>query len=90
MLDFRPPYGRSQESPPPLKRISRPRAMITMPQVTPRITVNQSPAPSFVKEDQQRQQEAGDAEQNLENDMKNVHDGLSEDWKCGSGHGRTD
>jgi hypothetical protein len=43
-----------------------------------------------VEEDQQRQQEAGDAKEDLQNDMKNVHDGLSESWNCGSVRGGTD
>ena len=90
-----------------LKRISRPRAMITTPQVTPRMTVKrlrfrsatpeelrpgahaaaehvgQTAATSLVQQDEQGQQEAGDAQQHLQNDMKNVHDGLSEDGDCG-------
>jgi hypothetical protein len=43
-----------------------------------------------VEEDEQRQQEAGDAKEDLQNDMKNVPDGLSESWKCGSVRGGTD
>jgi hypothetical protein len=37
-----------------------------------------------VEEDEQRQQEAGDAQEDLQDDMKNVHDGLSGSWDCGS------
>jgi hypothetical protein len=32
-----------------------------------------------VQQDKQRQQKAGDAQEDLQNDMKNVHDGLSEE-----------
>jgi hypothetical protein len=42
-----------------------------------------------VEQDEQGQQEAGDAQEDLQNDMKNVHDGLSEDWECGSLAGLT-
>jgi hypothetical protein len=37
-----------------------------------------------MEQDEQGQQEAGDAQEDLQNDMKNVHDGLSEDRKCGN------
>jgi hypothetical protein len=42
-----------------------------------------------VEQDEQGQQEAGDAQEDLQNDMKNVHDGLSEDRECGSLTGLT-
>ena len=45
--------------------------------------VRQTAAPSLVEQDEQRQQEAGDAQEDLQNDMKNVHDGLSEVDDCG-------
>ena len=47
--------------------------------------VGQTATTTLVEQDEQGQQEAGDAQEDLQNDMKNVHDGLSEDLDCG-GH----
>jgi hypothetical protein len=37
-----------------------------------------------VEQDEQGQQKAGNAQQDLQNHMKNVHDGLSKVGGCGS------
>ena len=47
--------------------------------------VGQTAATALVEQDEQGQQEAGDTQEDLQNDMKNVHDGLSEDLDYG-GH----
>lgn len=39
--------------------------------------VGKTTAPSLVQQDQESEQKAGDSQQDLQDDMKNVHDGLS-------------
>ena len=46
--------------------------------------VGQAAAASLVQQDEHGQQEAGDAQQHLQDDMKNVHDGLSEEGIAGA------